>query len=222
MTPASVPFRFVYQDESGEAGGSTQKHFLVGLLLVRNREPVWNAIGTARNWHHFGNEIHFSKTSDLREKVYLKILDEVAKVRAHFAFTAIAVPADRVRLRFFRHKRHIAYNYFTRLLMSHRCSSVEGATMYVDQKNRATGDNFGDYIKNDVNRREGRQVLLNVQPICSKSDDLVQLTDLLLGCANSLLGHNSDALRKASIRERAETLRLVTSSQIWVWKPNKR
>ena len=75
------PFRFLCQDESGEVGRG-QTYFIVGLLMVREREPLWNAIRRARDRWHYANELHFSKMSDLRQRVYESVFEEVAKHEA--------------------------------------------------------------------------------------------------------------------------------------------
>jgi hypothetical protein len=59
------PIRFLYQDESGDVGRG-QPHFVVGLLMVREREPLWAAVRRARDRWHYANELHFEKMSNLR------------------------------------------------------------------------------------------------------------------------------------------------------------
>lgn len=215
------PFKFVYQDECGEAGGTTQKHFIVGLLRVRDRVKVWEAIKRGREKERFMDEIHFTKISSWRKRAYISILEEVSKVKDQFSFSSIAVPSDKIKLSFFKNSKHLAYNYFTRLLMSKRAFLVDNAVMYADSKSRTCGDNFHEYIQREVNRREGRTVLKKVESICSKTDDLVQLTDLMVGCVNNLLGHASGD-RKVEVRKTAESLKLFSSGSVWTWGPIKK
>jgi hypothetical protein len=58
------PFRFIYQDESGEPG-KAGGDFIVGLLKVRQREPIWDVVRGVREELRFHNEIHFHKMSPL-------------------------------------------------------------------------------------------------------------------------------------------------------------
>jgi len=77
-------FRFLYQDESGDVGRG-QPHFIVGLLMVREREPLWAAIKRARDRWHYANEMHFEKVSNLRIKVFQKVVlfHAAFRVRIH-------------------------------------------------------------------------------------------------------------------------------------------
>ncbi len=63
-----------------------------------------------------------------------------------------------------------------------------------------------------------RRVLKKVELLDSKSDDLLQVTDLLTGCVNNRLGHPAGE-RKQQLRRKAEELGLISDRNIWVWKP---
>lgn len=219
-------FRFLYQDESGDVGRG-QSHFVVGLLMVRERDPLRAAVRRARDRWHYANELHFEKVSNLRVKVYEAVLDELAKESAHFRFEALAVPRNAVNVGFFSDQRHLAYNYFTKLLLEHRCHKVEDAVMYADAKSRMKEDNFLEYLVVEMNLgvpfRKGhapRRLLKKVEPLDSKADDLLQVTDLLTGCVNNRLGHPAGE-RKQQLRQKAEALGLIGSRNIWVWQPKR-
>ncbi len=220
------PFRFIYQDESGDVGRA-QEFFIVGLLLVREREPLWNAIQQARDAHHYANELHFDKISSLRLRVYTQVLTDIAQLVSRFRFEALAVARPAVERAFSPHQRHLAYNYFTKLLLEHRTEEVEEAVMFADAKCRIKEDNFLEYLVLEMNLgvpfRRGaniRRVLKKVEPLDSKLDDLLQLTDLLTGCVNNWLGHQAGE-RKQQVRRHAESLGLIGGDNIWLWKPTK-
>src|ERR1039458_3741790 len=99
------PIRFLYQDESGDVGRG-QPHFIVGLLMVREREPLWAVIRRARDCWHYANELHFEKVSNLRMKVYEAVLDGLASEAAQFRYEALAVPREDVNVGFFSGVRH--------------------------------------------------------------------------------------------------------------------
>jgi hypothetical protein len=220
-------FRFIYQDESGDVGRG-QSHFIVGLLMVSEREPLWDAVKRARDRWHFANELHFEKMSNLRLKVYEAVLEAIAGRAEHFRFEALAVPRDAVNVAFFSERRHLAYNYFTKLLLEHCCQNVENAVMFADAKSRLKEDNFLEYLVVEMNLgvpfRKGftpRRVLKRVEQLDSKTDDLLQLTDLLTGCVNNRLGRPAGE-RKQRLRRQAEELGLIGEGNIWVWQPESK
>ena len=218
------PYRFIYQDESGDVGRG-QEHFVVGLLLVREREPLWAAIREVRNCHHYANELHFEKMSDLRCRVYADVLSAVAKHAGLFGFEALAVPRAAFERCFAPHQRHLAYNYFTKLLLEAKGTDLDEAVMFADAKSRIKEDNFLEYLVLEMNLgvpfrqgREMRKVLKKVEPLDSKLDDLLQVADLLTGCVNNALGHPAGS-RKRQTRLHAERLGLISPESVWVWKP---
>jgi len=166
--------------------------------------------------------------SNLRLKVYEEVLEEMAVESAHFCFESLAVPRDAVNAAFLSERRHLAYNYFTKLLLEHRCQNVENAVMYADAKSRLKEDNFLEYLVVEMNLgvpfRKGftpRRVLKKVEQMDSKTDDLLQVTDLLTGCVNNRLGHQASE-RKQRLRRKAEDLGLISDGNIWVWQPTSR
>ncbi len=212
-----LPFHFLYQDESGDPCRA-HGDFLVGLLKVRDPEPLREAVRRVRDHYHFQNELHFSDMSALREAVYGRGFAELAQLTRLFEFHAILVRYTRLDITLCGGKRHLAYNFFTKLLLQHRCAGVERALMFSDRKARMKEDNFLEYLRTEVNLEAGRCVLKKVEPLDSKRDDLLQVADLFTGCANNLMGHASGE-RKVRVRECAERLGLVTRAAVWDWQP---
>src|SRR5690606_33283439 len=105
------PFRFIYQDESGEPG-KAGGDFIVGLLKVRQRESIWKAVRRVREELRFYNEMRFHKMSPLREQVYVRVLQELVGVRECWKFNAIIIRRERLDLSRFSGQRHMAYNFF--------------------------------------------------------------------------------------------------------------
>jgi len=216
------PFRFVYQDESGDI--KIGRNFVVGLLRVRNREPILEAIRQVREHEKFTNELHFEKVSPFRERVYCEIFKSVAQVHSEFVFCAIVVRNDLlISLAPFAGQRHFGYNFFTKLLLMNRHVGIENAIIYTDEKSRIKEDNFFEYLQTEVNLRRGRNVVKKVESLNSKQDDIMQLTDLFVGCANNIAGGSRFCgERKTRIRNVAEKLRLVTRYDLWIWRPKKK
>lgn len=208
------PFRFVYQDESGEpAKGDCG--FVIGLLLVRERQPLLQAVAAARARHHFPNELHFHKFSGLRERVYRSAFEEFAKVRQHFEFRAIVLERKGIDLSEFG-KRHLAYNFFTAKLLLNLRDGISEAVLYADEKSRMREDNFLTSIPELVNSGLDRVALRTAESRDSKGEPLLQITDLLTGCANAFAAPWRSK-RKAELSMEAMRLGLFAASDIWIW-----
>ena len=176
------PFRFLDEDESGDVGRG-QPHFIVGLLMVREREPLWAAVKQARDRWHYANELHFEKISNLRLKVYEAVLEAVASQAERYRFEAPGRPTRCGKRRLLVRPTAPGVQYFTRLLLENRCHEVEDAVMFADAKCRLKEDNFLEYLVVEMNLgvffRKGtapRRVLKKVEPVDSKSDDLLQVS----------------------------------------------
>jgi hypothetical protein len=115
------PCHLLFHDESCVPGDDC---FVVGLLKVHKREPIDKAIAIAREKWHYKNELHFQKMSNLRAKVYKEVLSQVCRVKEHFHFSALCVQRKYIDLKYFSGKEHLAYNFFTKLLLTHRCYNV--------------------------------------------------------------------------------------------------
>jgi hypothetical protein len=207
----------LFHDESGIPGDD---YFIVGILKVYDRTPLETAIKSAREKWHYANELHFTKTSNLRAAVYKEVFTQVATQRDSFHFSAICVKQENIDLKYFSGKKHLAYNYFTKLILQHRCHDVAAAILITDEKTRAIEDNFVEYIEWEVNRASTQLIkpIKEVIPRCSKKDDLLQLTDLLIGCVGCQLGGKA-GLRKREIAKHAEKLGLINDK--WIWESKK-
>src|ERR1700730_6688748 len=180
------PYCFAYQDESGGIKHGT--YFIVGFLLVRHREPILEAIQKARKAENYWNELHFKKSGERRHRAFRSVFDEVAKVHSQFRFQALVVRNSLVNLRYYGGEKHIAYNYFTRLLLERKGVFLKSAMVYVDQKSRLKKDRFIHLLSDKMTFKLGREAICRVIETHSKEDDLIQLTDLLTGCINNLYG----------------------------------
>ena len=77
---------FIYKDESGVVG--TEGDFVVGLLFVKDRNPIYEIINRIREKHFYYGELHFSQIfpgSSKRARVACEILDLVLRENIFFS-----------------------------------------------------------------------------------------------------------------------------------------
>ncbi len=210
-------FKYLYHDESGQPG---EDFFLSGLLKVKERQPVYDAIRRARNEVKFFWELHFCNIGKLSERACIRTLEEVATVKQHIQFCCIVVAKDRIDLKYFRGQRFLAYNYFTKLLLVNRCHNLREAEMFTDEKTRAREDNFKQYIKWEVNKVKlgTYDYIKSVIGKSSGGDDLLQLVDLLIGSV-ACLEKKSANPRKMNVAQTAKRLGLIQNP--WRFNPKK-
>jgi hypothetical protein len=182
---------FVYQDESGVVGTTGQ--FVVGLLFVKEREPIYDIIKRVREKYDYWKEFHFKEIhyfSSKRSRVACEVLDLV--LREHIYFRALFVSNEKLELKYFDKNigmiEHLteqqikvakargmfrAYNYFTKELLRENASILHNAVMYLDKKTRLRDDNICEYLKREVNLSLGKNAIKVVEPRDSQKDDLI-------------------------------------------------
>jgi hypothetical protein len=209
---------FVYQDESGVVG--TTGKFIVGLLFVKDRAPIYEKIKKIREKHNYFKEFHFKEIfyySSKRSRVASDVLDEV--LREHIYFRALAVDNDKLELRYFdgdiKSDRNLtprqekmakargmfrAYNFFTKELLLENVSILNEAVVYLDKKVRMRADNICDYLKREVNFGSRKNAIKVVEPKDSQKDDIMGIADLILGAINYKIKNGQNPMKKAVVK----------------------
>lgn len=227
---------FVYQDESGVVG--TTGKFVVGLLFVKDRKPLYEIIKNIRQKHNYWKEFHFKEIfyfSSKRSRVACEVLDEI--LREHIYFRALAVSNEKLELKYFDNdiknakdltekqikvakSRGIfrAYNYFTKALLLENSSILNEAVVYLDKKVRMRDDNICEYIKREINLTIKRNAIKVVEPRDSKKDDLIGIADLVLGAVNYDLKKGQNPMKLAVVKVVKKYIGKKIRLREWVFK----
>ncbi|MDD3726376.1 MAG: DUF3800 domain-containing protein [Candidatus Ratteibacteria bacterium] len=227
---------FIYQDESGIVG--TTGNFVVGLLFVKDRKPLYEIINKVRQKHDYWKEFHFKEifySSSKRSRVACEVLDEI--LRQHIYFRALAVSNEKLELRYFDKdigrvqelsEKQIkmakskgmfrAYNYFTKELILENADILNEAVVYLDKKIRMQDDNICEYLKREVNLSVKRGAIKKVEPRDSKMDDLIGIADLVLGALNYDLKQGKNPMKLAVVRVVKQYVGKKIRLREWVFK----
>lgn len=201
MSTSTSPQRssFIYHDESGTIG--TTGIFIVGLLFVKDRGLLYRKINQIRAKHQFKQEMHYTKISSPKEcKFCSEVLQEILK--ENIWFRGHVFDNSKVDLSYFGthpRARYIAYNYFTKETLRVFTRQESNAVVFSDEKSRSIKDNFIYYVKDSINNntQPSRTIIKHLQAIDSKQDDIMQVTDLIIGAVNNKESGSRHPLKEA-------------------------
>ncbi len=174
----------------------------------------------------FHDEFHFQKMSPFRFRVYKRILEECLS-KIDFYHKTIVVKREFLDMKQFGNTDHIAYNYFTRLVIQHSIKNLRGEVyIFPDERNRVKQDNFLDYLKRQLNFEAGYNGLafqvLAVEPRGSKQEEALQINDLFLGIQRQRFAP-SDGKWKITLSNEIKSLAAFwRKTNTWEWKPQQR
>ncbi len=177
---------YIYGDESGQVGG---KHFLIGLLFVasgKNAEYERQLQTLKLQYNFTHRELHYSELNRFKS--------EFAKAAVDWYFSATdaifkctVVPGGVFDLRRFRDNmkfisaEEMSYNVIYKIAINFHSTEAERAepkVLIVDRKDKARPDEFQRFLKENVPNA------VDIQEVPSENHNLIQMTDLLLGCVN--------------------------------------
>lgn len=225
------PKYICYQDESGIDGDN--RYFIIGILTINKKEAnnFREIVCDIRNKHNFKNEIHFAKMSKLRYAVYKDLLENIIDY-GNYKFHIVVIDKRKIDMKYFggncKMGKARVYNKFTNLRLYNSMKQIGSGDYYIytDYKTRMKEDNFIEYLKEDINFKafcNGYNFRIKtVEPISSKTDDLLQLNDLFLGTLGNIYN------KKENLSDRKKDLvKLVYSDtqinrnryNLWRWNP---
>jgi hypothetical protein len=198
----------VFVDESGDPGlklgqGSTP-HFVVTLVIfkdLRVTERVNKAIKAYRVKINFYSqaEFHFTK---LKDTYRIGFLEAVAPFE--FEYYSIVINKEKLKGPGF-HFKNSFYKYSCRLVMNNAKKVLSNASVIIDGSgDRKFRRELAEYFRKQVNDADNPNRVVKVQMHDSKSDDLVQLADMICGAVARSYSDKPDAKLYRQIIQKRE------------------
>jgi len=172
-----------FLDETGVLNRPEDRFFGLGIIKTGRPEALYNPIQYLRDKSGFYDEVKWKNLSNKNYSIIMEILKIFIKnVEAKFA----AVLLDKHHLDFqtyFANNFWKVYESFTVLLLRGNIGKNENLVVLADYYPSPKDNRFEQNIKRRVNRILGRKAVVTVCRLNSKTNDLLQLADLLLGAA---------------------------------------
>lgn len=209
---------YVFIDDSGDAGfklghGSSE-HLVIVCCVFESADDAEIAADLIRafraslKWHP-QQEFKFSKT---REDIRLAFFKAVHP--AKFFVRSIVIDKKIVMSDKFKTDRVSFYNYAIQEVLTNSFGTISNAKVRIDGKgSREYVKAAEKYFKEQANQRN--PVIDKVKFVDSKSDQLIQLADMLAGAIRRW--HDTDHQNQAIYRSALRPFAKRTHSDIWLF-----
>ncbi len=175
---------FCFLDETGLLHSPRDRYFGIGIIKIREPEKIYNQIRKIRNKYNYREEVKWSK---LDRKIRFDIAREFIDIFLNendAKFNCIILNKDELDFkRFFNDNLYKVYQSFTinllKLIIGKRPDEV--VIVLADDYFSPDNTNLECKIKKFTNDHYKSFTVAGVCQINSKSSDLLQLTDLILG-----------------------------------------
>ena len=183
----------IFIDESGDSGlklgQGSSKFFAMSLVVFEDNDEAIacdQRIELLKKELGFNEtfEFHFYENSDKVREIFFK-----AVVPYSFFYYGIVLNKEKLFGEGFKNKESF-YKYACGLLFENAKEKLENAIVVIDESGRSLFKyQLASYLKRKVNTR-GRKCIKKVKTQDSKSNNLLQLADMVTGAINRSLSSN--------------------------------
>lgn len=186
--PTNKDFRdvktcFCFLDETGLLCSPRDKFFALGIIKCCEPQKIYNRIRKIRQKYNYNEELKWSK---LDRKIRFDVAREFFNIflAEDISFNCIILDKDKLDFSgYFNNDLYKVYRSFTvallKLMLGKKPEEV--VVLLADDYFAPTGFDMEKTIKKFINDHYKNFVVAGVCQIDSKSSDLLQLTDLILG-----------------------------------------
>lgn len=173
--------KFCFLDETGTLSDQKDQYFTVGILKMSQPYYLQSKLFFERSKIRFYDEVKFNKLSKNNLAFAKTAIDALFETRSiSFYSYSISTKSD-YYLKNFDKNPWLAYEQITLKLLSAALSNQEIIVLVADYVTTPKNIRFEVSIKKNFNANKKRLALAGVCRFDSKSNDLLQLVDLLIG-----------------------------------------
>ena len=190
-----APARYVFGDESGSFKNGDW--MVVGALYLSQPDRARDALKLLRKRTGRLTELRYSTSDKYQLSFALAVLAWFFDT-ADAEYRCIAKSGDEFDLGYYKGRIRglnpdtLAYNFTYRELLAHNLPPEPHRLIAkVDERSRHRFDNLLDYLKAEI------PTIVWIGEADSKSDDLLQVADLLTGCVRGDLVNQTEPVRRA-------------------------
>ncbi len=192
-----TPFCFI--DESGTLDVKSQPYFTVGMIKCSQPYYLQRKIRYIRSKNRFWWELKFNNLNKVKISTALEILNTLFETRSiKFASYTINKKNNYFKKEFSENP-WIAYEQIAKQLLIGNLGKNEVLIVLADDITTPKNIKFEVNVKSSVNDRFKRLAIAGVCRLDSKTNDLLQLTDLLIGSINYELLLKEKIINKSSL-----------------------
>jgi len=173
--------KFCFLDESGSLSNYTEPYFTIGVLKMSMPYYLQSKIMYERSRSHFYDEIKFNKLSEKNINFLKFIIDCIFETRSLSFYSYTTHKKSKYFQKNFSKDVWSAYEKITLKLMDAALSEKEILILVADHITTPKDIKFEVNVKKNFNESKKRLALSGVCRFDSKSNDLLQVVDLLIG-----------------------------------------
>jgi len=175
---------FCFLDESGTLDIKTQPYFTVGMIKCSQPYYLQQKMRYVRESNNFWWELKFKTLNEAKLKVALMVLESFFNTRS-VLYTSYSIDK---RSKYFKQEFHsdpfFAYEQVAQHLLEGNLRKNEVLIVLADNVITPKRNKFEVNIKNGLNNKFSRLAIAGVCRLDSRTNDLLQMTDLLTGSIN--------------------------------------
>lgn len=176
--------KFCFLDESGSLSNYTEPYFTVGLLKMSMPYYLQSKILYERSKRNFHDEIKFNKISKNNRDFAKFVIDCIFDTRSLSFYSYTIHKQSQYFQKNFSADIWSAYEKITLKLLGASLGEKEILILVADHVTTPRDVKFEVNIKKNFNTSKKRLALSGVCRFDSRSNDLLQVVDLIIGCIN--------------------------------------